>query len=111
MRGGLTDFLKGFTVICQNAINAVIEFAHDTKSQRFTFTQATAINEYLTKESSDRHNGATILALLTRPFLNLFEHQKGKAEIKNVVDNFDWYTESQKQKQHEKIINGQRFRR
>ena len=31
MRAGLTDFLRGFTIICQNAINAVIDFAHDTK--------------------------------------------------------------------------------
>ena len=109
MRAGLTDFLRGFTIICQNAINAVIDFAHDTKLQHFTFPQATAINEYLSEESSDRRNGATILVLLTRPFLSLFEHQKGKAEIKNVVNNFDWYKE--KQKQQEELRNKQRFRR
>ena len=109
MRAGLTDFLRGFTIICQNAIHAVIDFAHDTKLQHFTFPQATAINEYLAKESSDRRNGATILVLFTRPFLSLFEHQKGKAEIKNVVNNFDWYKE--KQKQQEELRNKQRFRR
>ena len=103
MRAGLTDFLRGFTIICQNAINAVIDFAHDTKLQHFTFPQATAINEYLSKESSDRRNGATILALLTRPFLNLFEHQKGKAEIENVVDNFDYYKEKQKLQEEMRI--------
>ncbi len=111
MKAGLTEFLRGFTIICQNAINAVIDFAHDTKLQHFTFPQATAINEYLSKESSDRRNGATILALLTRPFLSLFEHQKGKAEIENVVDNFDWYKERQKQKQQEEVKNRTRFRR
>lgn len=111
MRTGLTDFLRGFTIICQNAINAVIDFTHDTKLQHFTFPQATAINEYLSKESSNRRNGATILALLTRPFLSLFEHQKGKAEIENVVDNFDWYKERQKQKQQEEVKNRTRFRR
>ena len=111
MKAGLTEFLRGFTVICQNAINAVIDFAHNTKSQHFTFPQATAINEYLSKESSDRRNGATILTLLTRPFLSLFEHQKGKAEIENVVDNFDWYKERQKQKQQEEVRNRPRFRR
>ena len=111
MRAGLTDFLRGFTIICQNAINAVIDFAHDTKLQHFASPQATAINEYLSKESSDRRNGATILVLLTRPFLSLFEHQKGKAEIENVVDNFDWYKERQKQKQQEEVKNRTRFRR
>lgn len=111
MRTGLTDFLRGFTIICQNAIHAVIDFAHDTKLQHFTFLQATAINEYLSKESSDRHNGATILALLTRPFLSLFEHQKGKAEIENVVDNFDWYMEIQRQRQQESIRYRPSFRR
>ncbi len=95
----LTEFLRGFTVICQNAINAFIDFAHDTKLQHFTFPQATAINEYFSKESSDRRNGATILALLTRPFLSLFEHQKGKAAIENVVDSFDYYKENQKQQE------------
>lgn len=103
MRAGLTDFLRGFTIICQNAINAVIDFAHDTKLQHFTFPQATAINEYISKESSDRRNGATILALLTRPFLNLFEHQKGKAEIENVVGNFDDYKEKQKLQEEMRI--------
>ena len=39
MRAGLTDFLRGFTIICQNAINAVIDFAHDTKLQHFTFLE------------------------------------------------------------------------
>ena len=111
MRAGLTDFLRGFTIICQNAINAVIDFAHDTKLQHFTFPQATAINEYLSKESSDRRNGATILALLTRPFLNLFEHQKGKVEIENVANNFDWYKEKQRWKQQEEVRDWPRFRR
>jgi len=109
MRAGLTDFLRGFTIICQNAINAVIDFAHDTKLQHFTFPQATAINEYLSKESSDRRNGATILALLTRPFLNLFEHQKGKAKIENMVDNFDYYKKKQKLQEETRIKL--RFRR
>ena len=109
MKAGLTDFLRGFTIICQNAINAVIDFAHDTKLQHFTFLQATAINEYLSKESSDRRNGATILALLTRPFLNLFEHKKGKAEIENVVDNFDYYKKKQKLQEETRIKL--RFRR
>nr|WP_314698444.1 recombinase [uncultured Prevotella sp.] len=109
MRTGLTDFLRGFTIICQNAINAVIDFIRDTKLHHFTFLQAAAVNEYLTNESSDRHNGATILALLTRPFINLFEYQKGKTEIGNVVDNFDWYKE--KQKQQEEIRNRPKFRR
>ena len=111
MKAGLTDFLRGFTIICQNAINAVIDFAHDTKLQHFTFPQATAINEYLSKESSDRRNGATILALLTRPFLNLFEHQKGKVEIENVANNFDWYKEKQRWKQQEEVRDWPRFRR
>lgn len=35
MKTGLTEFLRGFTIICQNAINAVISFAHDTKLQHF----------------------------------------------------------------------------
>ena len=111
MKAGLTDFLRGFTIICQNAINAVIDFAHDTKLQHCTFPQATAINEYLSKESSDRRNGATILALLTRPFLNLFEHQKGKVEIENVANNFDWYKEKQRWKQQEEVRDWPRFRR
>ena len=109
MRAGLTDFLRGFTIICQNAINAVIDFVHDTKLQHFTFPQATAINEYLSKESSDRRNGATILALLTRPFLSLFEHQKGKAKIENMVDNFDYYKKKQKLQEETRIKL--RFRR
>lgn len=109
MRTGLTDFLRGFTIICQNAINAVIDFVRDIKLLHFTFLQAAAVNEYLTNESSDRHNGATILALLTCPFLNLFEYQKGKTEIGNVVDNFDWYKE--KQKQQEEIRNRPKLRR
>lgn len=111
MKTGLTEFLRGFTIICQNAINAVISFAHDTKLQHFSPPLATAINEYLSKESSDRRNGATILALLTRPFLSLFEHQKGKAEIENMVDNFDYYKEKEKQKQQEGMRIKPRFRR
>jgi hypothetical protein len=103
MKASLADFLRGFTAVCQNAINAVIDFAHNTKAQHFTLPQATAVNEYITNESSDRHRGATILALLTRPFLTLVEHQKGKTEIENVVDNFDWYKERKKQKQQEEI--------
>lgn len=111
MKASLADFLRGFTVVCQNAINAVIDFAHDTKAQHFTLSQATAINEYLTNESSDRRNGANILALLICPFLNLFEHQKGKAEIENVIDNFDCYKQRQEQKQQEEIRTRPRFRR
>ena len=111
MRAGIADFLRGFTVVCQNAINAVIDFSHDAKAQHFTFPQATAINEYLTNESSNRRNGANILALLTRPFLSLFEHQKGKTEIENVADNFDWYMERQRQKQQEAIRYKPSFRR
>lgn len=54
-------------------------------------------------------DGANILALLTHPYLNLFEYQKGKAEIENVVDNFDYY--KKKQKLQEEMRNKQRFRR
>ncbi len=111
MKDGLVDFLRGFTAVCQNAINAVIDFAHDTKAQHFTFPQTTAVNEYITNESSDRHRSATILTLLTRPFLTLFEYQKGKTEIENVVDNFDWYKERKKQKQQEEIRIRPRMRR
>lgn len=109
MRIGLNDFLRGFTAICQNAINAVINFAHDTKAQQFSSSQAATVNDYFNKESSDRHSSATILALLTRPFLSLIEHQKGKAEIENVANNFDWYKE--RQKKQERVRNGPRFRR
>jgi len=69
------------------------------------------LDTLLSKESSDRRNGATILALLTRPFLSLFEHQKGKAEIENMVDNFDYYKEKEKQKQQEGMRIKPRFRR
>ncbi|MFQ9996324.1 MAG: recombinase, partial [Hoylesella buccalis] len=79
----------------------------------FTFPQAFAVNNFLTTESHDRRSGANILITFTRPFLNLFEHEKGKTEIKNVADNFDWYKERQEQKlkQQEEVRTGPRFRR
>ncbi len=94
-----------------NAINAVIDFAHDANLHHFTFPQATAICGYLSKESNDRRNGATILPLLAHPFLILFEHQKGKAEIENVVDIFDNDKEKEKKKQQEEMRNKPTFRR
>ena len=113
MKAGLADFLSQFTTIWQNAIKAVIQFARDTKAQFFTFPQAFAVNDFLTTESHDRRSGANILITFTRPFLNLFEHEKGKTEIKNVADNFDWYKERQEQKlkQQEEVRTGPRFRR
>ncbi len=111
MKASLTDFLSQFTAVCQNAIKAVVQFARDTRAQFFTFSQASAVNDFLTTESHDRRSGADILITFTRPFLNLFEHEKGKTEIKNVVDNFDWYKERQKQKQQEEARNRPRFRR
>ena len=113
MKAGLADFLSHFTAIWQNAIKVVIQFARDTKAQHFNFPQATVVNDFLTTESSDRHSGANILITLTRPLLNIFEYEKGKIEIKNVADNFDWYRErqEQKQKQQEEVRNRLRFRR
>ncbi|WP_456098173.1 recombinase [Prevotella histicola] len=111
MKAGLTDFLSQFTAIWQNAIKAVIQFARDTRAQFFTFSQASAVNDFLTTESHDRRSGADILITFTRPFLNMFEHEKGKVEINNVVDNFDWYNERQKLKQQEEVRNRPRFRR
>ena len=113
MKAGLTDFLGQFTAVCQNAIKTIIQFARDTKAQFFTFSQASAINDFLTTESHDRRSGASILITFTRPFLNLFEHEKGKTEIKNVADNFNWYKErqEQKQKQQEEVRNRPRFKR
>ena len=111
MKAGLTDFLSQFTAIWQNAIKAVIQFARDTRAQFFTFSQASAVNDFLTTESHDRRSGADILITFTRPFLNMFEHEKGKVEINNVVDNFDWYNERQKLKQQEEVRNRPRFKR
>jgi len=111
MKAGLADFLRGFTAICQNAINAVIDFAHDATAQRFSSSQATTVNDSLNTESSDRHSGATILALLSRPFLNFIEHKRAKSEIENLVDNFDWYKEKQYRNQQEETRNRPRFRR
>ena len=108
MKAGLADFLSQFTAVCQNAIKAVIDFAHDAKALCFSFSQATAVNEYLTNESSDRHKGVAILALLIRPFLGLLDYQKGKAEVENVANNLDWYKEKQKQQE---IGYRPRFRR
>lgn len=112
MKAGLADFLSQFTAIWQNAIKSVIQFAQDTKAQFFTFSQASAVNDFLTTESHDRRSGANILITFSRPFLNLFEHEKGKTEIKNVANNFDWYKErqEQKQKQQEEIRNRPRIR-
>ena len=111
MKAGLTDFLSQFTAIWQNAIKAVIQFARDTRAQFFTFSQVSAVNDFLTTESHDRRSGADILITFTRPFLNMFEHEKGKVEINNVVDNFDWYNERQKLKQQEEVRNRPRFKR
>lgn len=111
MKAGLTDFFSQFTAIWQNAIKAVIQFARDTRAQFFTFSQVSAVNDFLTTESHDRRSGADILITFTRPFLNMFEHEKGKVEINNVVDNFDWYNERQKLKQQEEVRNRPRFKR
>lgn len=113
MKAGLADFLSQFTAIWQNAIKAIIQFARDTKAQFFTFPQASAVNDFLTTESHDRRSGADILITFSRPFLNLFEHEKGKTEIKNVMDNFSWYQDrlEKKQKQQEEVRNRPRFRR
>ena len=111
MKAGLTDFLSQFTAIWQNVIKAVIQFARDTRAQFFTFSQASAVNDFLTTESHDRRSGADILITFTRPFLNMFENEKGKVEINNVVDNFGWYNERQKLKQQEEVRNRPRFKR
>ena len=113
MKAGLADFLSQFTAIWQNAIKAVIQFARDTKAQCFTFPQASAVNDFLTIESHDRRSGTNFLITFTRPFLNLFEHEKGKTEIKNVMDKFSWYQDrlEKKQKQQEEVRNRPRFRR
>jgi len=47
--------------------------------------------------------------MLTRPFLNIFEHEKGKTEVNNVVNKFEWYQRMKFKKEDVSVRTG--FRR
>lgn len=87
LRTGLRHLLQFTSVVCQNAVNAVISFACRPVSRTFTTDQASAVNEFLSSYSS-RQGGANELCSISEPFLENSEYAKAKLEIQNVVD--DW---------------------
>ena len=92
-------------------MNIIREFAYDGCFTRFTFQQASTVNNYLLAYSN-RKMGANTLILLSRPFITEQGYEKSKPEIHNVANDFGWYERAEQQRiaeeEHQKVEEEQR---
>lgn len=85
-------------VVCNKALQTFIDFAKRPNARRFTYEQASAVNDFLEKDI-DRQHAADTLSIISRPFLTENEHTKGRLEVQNVVKDFDEYERIEKKTQ------------
>lgn len=90
MKNNLTAFFNLLGDKTRQAISAIREFAYDGCFTRFTFKQASIVNNYLLAYPN-RRMGANTLILLSRPFITEQGYEKSKPEIRNVANDFGWY--------------------
>lgn len=109
MKDNLAGFLKYMSEMCRSVVQTIITFSRDFDTQFFTFHQANIGNDFLVKEAKDREKGARVLNMFARLFLNIFEHEKGKQEVNNVANNFEWYQRMKFKREDVRVRSG--FRR
>lgn len=90
MKSNLAAFFNLLGDKTRQAISAIREFAYDGCFTRFTFKQASIVNNYLLAYPN-RRMGANTLILLSRPFITEQGYEKSKPEIRNVANDFGWY--------------------
>lgn len=90
MKSNLSAFFNLLNAKTQQAISAIREFAYDGCFARFTYRQATIVNDCLLP-FKNRQTGANYLILLSRPFITEQGYEKSKPEIHNVANDFGQY--------------------
>lgn len=90
MKNNLTAFFNLLGDKTRQAISAIREFAYNGCFTRFTFPQASTVNNYLLAYPN-RKMGANALILFSRPFITEQGYEKSKPEINNVANDFGWY--------------------
>ncbi len=96
-------------IVCRKALQAVIGFVKKPIARRFTFEQASAVNDFL-EQNIDRQHAADTLAILSRPFLTEREQEKGRKEVQNVVNNYSEYERTEIEKQKRNIRSSKGFK-
>lgn len=97
MKNNLSAFFNLLGEKTRQAISSIREFAYDGCFTRFTFQQASTVNNYLLAYSN-RKMGANTLILLSRPFITEQGYEKSKPEIHNVANDFGWYERAEQQR-------------
>ena len=90
MKNNLTAFFNLLGNKTQQVISAIKEFAYNGCITRFTFEQASTVNNYLLAYAN-RKVGASTLILLSRPFITTSGYEKCKPELLNVASDFGQY--------------------
>lgn len=97
MKNNLSAFFNLLGNKTRQAISAIREFAYNSCFTRFTFQQASTVNNYLLAYPN-RKMGANTLILLSRPFITEQGYEKSKPEIHNVANDFGWYERAEQQR-------------
>lgn len=97
MKSNLSAFFNLLGDKTRQAISAIREYAYDGCFSRFTFQQASTVNNYLLAYPN-RKMGANTLILLSRPFITEQGYEKSKPEIHNVANDFGWYERAEQQR-------------
>lgn len=90
MKNNLSAFFNLLGDKTRQAISAIKEFAYGDCFTRFTYRQATIVNDCLLP-FKNRQTGANYLILLSRPFISEAGYDKCKPELLNVANDFGQY--------------------
>lgn len=97
MKNNLSAFFNLLGDKTRQAISAIREFSYDGCFTRFTFQQASTVNNYLLAYPN-RKMGANALILLSRPFITEQGYEKSNPEIHDVATDFGWYERAEQQR-------------
>ena len=109
LKNAFQKMVELLDIVCRKALQAVIGFAKKPIARRFTFEQASAVNDFL-EQNIDRQHAADTLAILSRPFLTEREQEKGRKEVQNVVNNYSEYERTEIEKQKRNIRSSKGFK-
>ena len=109
LKNAFQKMVELLDIVCRKALQAVIGFAKKPIARRFTFEQASAVNDFL-EQNIDRQHAADTLAILSRPFFTEREQEKGRKEVQNVVNNYSEYERTEIEKQKRNIRSSKGFK-
>lgn len=97
MESNISAFFNLLSEKTRRAISAIKDLAYDGCITRFTFQQASTVNNYQLA-FTNRQIGANNLILLSRPFISREGYAKCNPEIQNVADDFSQYEQVEQQR-------------